>query len=201
MNSHIDFFSSVVRQVYPAISQEALEYYISLLSVKELKKKEVYIDVYQIHREIGFIAEGFMRGYYVNDKGEEITTRIVDRGNFATQYSAFINQRKSDYTFQCLEDCILLCFNFDDIQKAYRLYPELDTFGRLIAEYIIEILERRGSSFQFLSAEERYLNFINRFPHLMNKISINHLSSYLGVKRPSLSRIRRNIANRHMNNQ
>lgn len=196
MDNHIAFFSTVVRQVYPAISQEALDHYISILTVKRLKKKELFIDVYQIHNEIGFVAEGFIRGYYVDAKGEEITTRIVDTGNFATQYSAFINQRKSDYYFQCLEDCILLCFNYDDIQKAYKCYPELEKFGRLIAEVIIEILEGRARSFQFLNAEERYLNFLNRFPHLMNKISVNYLSSYLGVKRPSLSRIRRNIANR-----
>ncbi|MEL7121233.1 MAG: Crp/Fnr family transcriptional regulator [Bacteroidota bacterium] len=194
MDAHFDFFRSVIRQVYPALSREALEYYTSLLTVKMMKRKEIFIDVYQVHNEIGFVAEGFIRGFYVNNKGEEITTRIVDKGNFATQYSAFTNRQKSDYTFQCLEDCVLLCFNYDDIQLAYRLYPELEKFGRLIAERIIEILETRARSFQFLSAEERYLDFLNRFPHLMNKISINYLSSYLGVRRPSLSRIRRNIA-------
>ena len=142
------------------------------------------------------MAEGFIRGYYVNDKGDEITTRIVDRGYFATQYSAFVNQQKSDYIFQCLEDCTLLCFTYSDIQKAYQLHPCLEKFGRLVAEHIIKIYEGRTRGFQFLNAEERYLQFLDNFPHLMNKISINHLSSYLGVARPSLSRIRRNIANR-----
>ncbi|MEM6380623.1 MAG: Crp/Fnr family transcriptional regulator, partial [Bacteroidota bacterium] len=112
----------------------------------------------------------------------------------ATQYSAFVYQRKSDYCFQCLEDCELLCFNYSDLQNAYRYYPDLEKLGRLIAESIVDILEKRTRSFQFMNAEERYIDFLNRHPTLMNRISINHLSSYLGVRRPSLSRIRRKIA-------
>ncbi|MEM6769287.1 MAG: Crp/Fnr family transcriptional regulator [Bacteroidota bacterium] len=194
MQSPIDFFQSTVRSIYPQLEHEALDYFSSMLIHRKFKKKEVFIDLGQWHNEIGFLAEGFMRGYYLNEKGDEMTTKIVDRGNFATQYSAFVYQRKSQYCFQCLEDCVLLCIQYDDLQQAYKLYPDLEKLGRLVAESIIDILEKRSESFQFMNAEERYVDFLNRFPGLMNKISVNHLSSYLGVRRPSLSRIRRKIA-------
>ncbi|MEO0333838.1 MAG: Crp/Fnr family transcriptional regulator, partial [Bacteroidota bacterium] len=133
--------------------------------------------------------------FYVNDEGEEITTRLVNTGGFVTYYSAFLAQKSSDYYFQCLEDSTILCFTYEYVQAGYQQYPELERFGRLVAESIIHILESRMRSFHFQSAQERYLDFVRQYPDLTNRISLNHLSSYLGVKRPSLSRIRKKLMN------
>jgi hypothetical protein len=66
--------------------------------------------------------------------------------------------------------------------------------GRLIAEEVLRQQQRRIESFQFDSAEQRYLDFIKEHPELFNRVSLTHLSSFLGIERPSLSRIRKRIA-------
>ena len=43
-------------------------------------------------------------------------------------------------------------------------------------------------------AEERYLDFIKNNQNIINRISLSSLSSYLGIERQSLSRIRKNIS-------
>jgi CRP-like cAMP-binding protein len=45
-----------------------------------------------------------------------------------------------------------------------------------------------------LSAEERYIKFLNEFPIFVQRISQKDIASYLGIFPESLSRIRRNIA-------
>jgi CRP-like cAMP-binding protein len=45
-----------------------------------------------------------------------------------------------------------------------------------------------------LSAEERYIKFLDDFPIFVQRISQKDIASYLGIFPESLSRIRRNIA-------
>ncbi len=190
----IEFFKQVVHFIDPQLSSEAIEFLCQGLKERKLKAKEYLIETRKAHTDISFVATGLVRGYYVDSKGNEITTRLIKEGNFATHYRAFLAQQPSKYFFQCLEPCTLLFFNHRYIQQAYKMYPEAERFGRLVAEGIINILESRMESFQFMNAEERYLQFINQNPGLFNRISLEHLSSYLGIQRPSLSRIRSKIA-------
>jgi len=187
------FFQLVVSKTLPEISPEALAYLVKGTSIKKLKAKEHFIKTTRIHQEIGFVASGLVRGYLINEQADIITTRFLKEGGFATHYKAFLNQEPSLYFFQCLEPTTFVCFNYQHIQLGYKQFPELERFGRLVAENIVRTLERRMESFHFQNAEERYLAFISENPNLFNRISLTHLSSYLGITRPSLSRIRKNI--------
>ncbi|MBL4649747.1 MAG: hypothetical protein JKY03_08450 [Aureispira sp.] len=80
------------------------------------------------------------------------------------------------------------------IQEGYRRYENLERYGRLIAEEILQQKQQRIESFQFYKAEQRYLQFRDENPSLFNRISLTHLASYLGIERPSLSRIRKKLA-------
>ena len=66
--------------------------------------------------------------------------------------------------------------------------------GRLIAENVLTILNDRVESFLFNTAEERYLKFISENPDLIQRVSLTHLASFLGIERQSLSRIRSKLA-------
>ena len=65
--------------------------------------------------------------------------------------------------------------------------------GRFIAENVLTILSDRVESFLFNTAKERYLKFITENPELLQRVSLTHLSSFLGIERQSLSRIRGTI--------
>jgi hypothetical protein len=40
------------------------------------------------------------------------------------------------------------------------------------------------------NAKERYTNFINKYPDLLQRISLGDLANYIGITQVSLSRIR-----------
>jgi hypothetical protein len=62
-----------------------------------------------------------------------------------------------------------------------------------VAEEVVVMQQSRIESFLFENAEQRYLNFISSNPNLFNRISLTYLSSYLGIERQSLSRIRKSL--------
>jgi CRP-like cAMP-binding protein len=160
------------------------------LTERELPKNTVFIDTQKRHDEIGFIVKGLIRGFYIDEKGNEINTRFLKEGNFATHYKAFILQETSKYIFKTVEPVQLLCFSYAHIQECYQRFPSLEKFGRLIAEAIIIKMDNRLESQHFDNAEKRYYDFMQEYPDLHNRLSLEQISSYIRITRPALSRLR-----------
>ncbi|MBK6977355.1 MAG: hypothetical protein IPH28_09865 [Cytophagaceae bacterium] len=52
-------------------------------------------------------------------------------------------------------------------------------------------LEDRIFSLQTLSASERYEELVRDFPQILQRVSLGHIASYLGVTLETISRIRK----------
>ena len=61
----------------------------------------------------------------------------------------------------------------------------------------LKLQQERLESLLYQNAEQRYQNFISQYPQLFNRITITHLSSYLGVERQTLTRIRQKLSQKN----
>lgn len=181
-------------QICPEINQEELEFLKKRISITHHKKKVTYLNPNTVQRSIGFIHKGLIRTYYINESGKDVTLAFNKENDYVTDYLAFIKQVNTIYYFECLEDCVLVNLPFTAIQEGYKKYKIFEKYGRLIAEKVLEIRIKRVDSFLFLNAEQRYLQFIRENPELLNRVSVTHLSSYLGAERQSLTRIRKKLS-------
>ncbi|MFN8776523.1 MAG: Crp/Fnr family transcriptional regulator [Flavobacteriales bacterium] len=183
-------FKIVVRMIDSELDDASLQYFTEGTFQRQLKRNELLVHTDRVHGEISFVAKGLLRGYYIDDKGNELNTRFVKEGGFVTHYKAFICQEPSKYYFRAVEPCELLCFDHQHIQTAYRNFPRLERFGRLMAEAIIRKMDSRLESQQFDSAEKRYRDFMREDPDLHNRLSLEQIASYIRITRPALSRLR-----------
>ncbi|MBM6498004.1 Crp/Fnr family transcriptional regulator [Flavobacterium macrobrachii] len=164
------------------------------LTVSTFNTKQFYIQANKVQESVGFVTKGLLRSYYVNDEGKEITVRFIAENDFATNYVAFITLEPSKFYTQCIEPCEIVNISYSHMQDSYSKYYTLERYGRLIAEEVLKQHQKRIESFLFENAEECYLDFIKTFPKIYNRISISYLSSYLGIERQSLTRIRKKIS-------
>lgn len=193
MRDNFDYFRQVILHLNPAITTQEWDYFQQGLTTHSLIPKTFFIEANKPNQLLGFVTSGLIRGYYLNEAGEEITTTFVKEAEWVTDYPSLLLDRPSRYNFQCLEPTTLITVSYGHIQKGYDQFMGFERNGRLIAEAILKQQQRRIESFQFDSAEQRYLDFVRENPDLFNRISLTHLSSYLGIERPSLSRIRRKL--------
>jgi CRP/FNR family transcriptional regulator, anaerobic regulatory protein len=191
LETAIKVYLESYKQVCNQITDEELAYIAKELTTSEFKTKEYYLKAGQIQTAIGYVVSGLMRSFYIDDKGNEITISFVKEREYVTDYGAFIRQKPSKYYFQCLEPCIVVNLLYSEMQDGYNEYKNIERYGRLVTEEVLVQQQTRLESFLFENAEERYLNFIKRSPNLFNRISLTYLSSYLGIERQSLSRIRK----------
>ncbi|HTI93495.1 MAG TPA: Crp/Fnr family transcriptional regulator [Puia sp.] len=193
MQDAIDAYLRSFKTICPRVTTTELDYLESGLTVSELKPKHFYLHANTIQREIGFVFAGLVRTFYIDDKGDQISVNFVRESQYVTHYPAFITQTPSKYYFQCIEPTIIVNLPYHHIQEGYDRFPNLERYGRLIAEEALKVLHRRIESFLFENAETRYLDFMERFPDLFNRVSLSYLSSYLGIERQSLTRIRKKL--------
>jgi CRP-like cAMP-binding protein len=180
--------------ICPNATIEELNYLESGLSVVELKPKHFFIHANTMQKEIGFVYSGLLRAFYIDNNGNEISVNFIRENRYATHYSAFITQTPSKYYFQCLEPTVLVTISYKHIQEGYERFPIFERYGRLVAEAVLKIQQKRIEGFLFDNAETRYLDFIKENPDLFNRVSLSYLASYLGIERQSLTRIRKKLA-------
>ena len=162
---------------------------------KEYKKGEYYNEYRNVCKYLGFIQEGVFRTYYVDTKtAEEKNVFFFSQHQVVVSFQSFIHQAPCNYYTQSMTDSNVLYIHIDHLKKLYELSHKWERLGRLIAEMAFSVSMKRTESFLFQSPEERYLDLIKQHPHIFNTIPLYHLSSYLGIQGPSLSRIRKRIS-------
>ena len=189
----IHAYSNALQKVCPNLSAEELHFMCSKVTVTNLKANIVYLKAGEIQQSVGFSFKGLLRRFSINDKGEEITIDFIKENNYATDYGAFLNQKPSNYYIETLEPCLLINVPFTSIQECYSKFKNCEQYGRLIAENHLNKVQNRMNSFLFNTAEQRYINFVSKNKDILNRISITHLSSFLGIKRQTLTRIRKKL--------
>jgi CRP-like cAMP-binding protein len=161
------------------------------------RKDEVYNERRSVCKNLGFIMDGVFRSYMVDDNtGEEKNVFLYSGNQFVVSFKSFINQIPCDYHTQAMTDARVLCIHINDLLQLYRQSHAWEHFGRLLAQTAFNVVMNRTESFLFRTPEQRYLDLLEQHPDICNAIPLYHISSYLGIQGPSLSRIRKRLAAR-----
>ncbi|RZJ68358.1 MAG: Crp/Fnr family transcriptional regulator [Flavobacterium sp.] len=164
---------------------------------REFKKGEFYNEYKNVCKYLGFIIEGVFRTYYVDDRSdEEKNVFFFSQHQIVVSFQSFIAQAPCNYYTQSMTASKILYIHIDDLQKLYTKSHGWERLGRRIAETAFSMAIRRTEDFLFLSPEQRYLDLMSQHPTIFNSIPLYHISSYLGIQSPSLSRIRKRLVGR-----
>jgi CRP-like cAMP-binding protein len=162
---------------------------------KNYQKGEFYNEHRNICKNLGFITKGVFRSYIIDEKtGEEKNVFLYSTNGFVVSFKSFINQTPCDYYTQAMTDASVIFINIIDLQLLYQRSHQWEKFGRLLAQEAFNVTMTRIEGFMFKTPEERYLDLIQQHPDIFNSVPLYHISSYLGIQGPSLSRIRKRIS-------
>lgn len=183
-----DTISSLVH-----FSTEELDYFMQMLKPKKLLKNEFLLQAGEICKMMVIINHGALRYFGITERGEQ-SHWFAFEGDWLGDYESFLTRQASLHFIQALEDTEIYCLYYDDMQHLYTKGARFERFGRLIAENLFVAIGRSRSELASLSAEQRYLNLLSRYPQIAKRIQIKHIATYLAIQPQSLSRIRREIA-------
>lgn len=139
-----------------------------------------------------FIISGLVRGYYIDEEGNDVTKSFAAENDFFST-KGYITNSPSLFNVECLEDS--KCIQIPYI-ALMQMMKNNENFSRIFNQYIItamEKLEIRTRNLMMKSAEERYKIFLKEYPELEQRINQKYIASYIGIRSGSLSRIKRNL--------
>ncbi|MHA7864569.1 Crp/Fnr family transcriptional regulator [Flagellimonas marinaquae] len=164
---------------------------LSLLPSISVPKKEIIIDQGRICDTLFFVESGSFRAYNLNKDGKESTIMFAPKDWWVTDMNSFLNKVPSLLSLEALENSMVYTLsrsNFDDLLNKT---PKLERFFRILFQkaYIREQLRVLDNI--SLTTEERYLNFIRKYPDLAEKVTQKQIASYLGVTPEFLSSVKK----------
>lgn len=173
-------------QSIDAASRAALE---AAFVEKQYLKNHLLVEEGQACRHLYFLEKGSVRGFY-NIDGKDVSQWFGFENDFVTSFRSFITRTASKEYIQVLEDATLWCVSKDQLDQLLISYPQLEKLLRLIYEQYYIRLEERYSNAHFKTASERYDDLSVNAPHILNRVPLGYIASYLGISAETLSRIR-----------
>ena len=172
----------------------------SKLTKHKFKKGETILPMGDICNKLYFIESGLARAYMISEEGKDYTWSIFfndENANmtnlFVVDYESFVNQVPSNLNIEALEECILISVDYSDIQFLYNHLKKGERFGRLMTQEAYSYLHQQTIDRQIKTAEERFENFMEKTPYLLEKVPQYHIATFLGMTPQYLSILKKGL--------
>jgi len=174
---------------YSTLSEEAQNALQNCFQKISVSKNEFLLNEGQVCRHLYFLETGALRGFYTLD-GKEITHWFGFEKDFVTSFHSFITHEPAVENIQLLEGSILWAISKETLTNLFNLNHEIERLMRIAYEKYYIRLEERFVNAQFKTASERYENLLRQSPHILERVPLGYIASYLGISQETLSRIR-----------
>jgi CRP-like cAMP-binding protein len=164
------------------LNKEEIDYFLSLLQIKNIKRKDFLLQANEICKTENFITKGCLRTYTIDNNGTEHILMFGVENWWVGDLYSFLTQLPATLFIDALEDTEVLQITKENLEKLYENVPKFERFFRVIIQNL---------SF---TAEERYQFFIQKYPLLEQRISQKQIAAYLGITPVFLSMLRKKRA-------
>lgn len=179
---------------YAPLSEDARQAFAGLLHFRELEKKEVYLAQGEVPQKIAFVSHGLLSYYTIQENGDVVIKRFFAENSFVASTAALVKQTPGIFAIEALEDSLLMEFRFEQFKELMHQHIDLAFFWiNYLEENWVARKEELEITLKYLTAKERYLDFIESNPTLVKRLRQHHIAAYLGVTPTQLSRIRKEL--------
>jgi CRP/FNR family transcriptional regulator, anaerobic regulatory protein len=178
---------------YVQLTKEDIAFCEQYFELQSFPKNSILEEENKVPKHLYFITSGFMRLFYDDKNGDDVTILIASPNRFITSFLDFIHEKKSNLNLECITDCV--CYRVER-SKLVEMIDKNDSFKKfslVIFEQAIASTQIRANDLATLTAELRYKKLIEQQPEIIQNVPIQYIASYLGIKPQSLSRIRKQL--------
>ncbi|WP_336958492.1 Crp/Fnr family transcriptional regulator [Chryseobacterium contaminans] len=161
-----------------------------VLSEKRYKKNELILKEGEVCQSLFYIDKGYCRSYYEID-GVTKNVNFFFENEIATNISSFGSGKPSEFNMAACEELHVVIFDKEKLFAIAQQHIEIESLGRHCIRQFASKQEEFSNLFKLYSAQERLEYLEKKYPEMLQRIPLIQLSSFLGVARETLSRIRK----------
>ncbi len=171
-------------------SSSELEKFHSKLQPKTFKKKTLLLQQGEVCKFEAYIVKGCVKKYYIDADGEEVILQFAVEDWWISDIGSFSEQKPSNLFIETMEDTDVLMIDFESKEQLFKEVPTFERVFRIMIQRAYSVLENRFYATVARPAEERYLEFLEKYPTIPQRVPQQQIASYLGITPESLSRIK-----------
>jgi CRP-like cAMP-binding protein len=175
------------------LNEEEKSFVEEAFKERRIKRRQFILQEGEIAIYNTFILEGCFKMYFIDDNGKEHNLQFAIENWWIGDIASFFSEEPSNLYIEAIENSVILQIKKEDQLKLFVDYPKFNRIFRVLAENAMVGLQKRTIQNISSTAEERYLDFVKRYPQFFNRISNVQIASYLGVTPEFLSAIRKKI--------
>ena len=190
-------YTSILKNIskHIALNEIESEYFLSLLSEKEISKKTLLLGESAVCKYLYFVSSGALRAYYLDKDGKQATIMFAVADWWITDMFCFLNEKPAMMHIEAIEDSCILRLSKDNLDDLYIKIPKFERFFRILMQNAYTREQLRVIESLSLLAEKRYDNFLTKYPQIVKQVTQKQIASYLGITPEFLSAIRKNKGN------
>ena len=193
MSDHFEILNTHLAS-FAALDEKDIADSSMFWKTRKIKKGDFFNMQNMVCNDLGLGVKGIFRIYYADpETDEEKNIFFFSENQFLVSFRSFITRKVCHYYIQAMEDSEIIYIAYRDLTHLYETHSKWAKFGRLLAELFFTYSQTRTEELLFITHEERFIRLLEEHPNIVNRIPAYHISSYLGITNPSLSRIRKRI--------
>lgn len=189
MQAIINYF-----QKFLPVSLEEKELITSKVSLLNIKRKQMILQEGFVCKHYFFVVEGCFKMYAIDEKGNQHNLQFAAENDWIADIGSFHSQKPSKLFIEAIEPSVILQIEQQDLYFLYQNITKLNIIFKVIIENKFVELQNRVLQNISSTAQQRYLNFLEQYPHLAQRIPNTQIASYLGITPEFLSKIRKDLS-------
>lgn len=190
-----DSLKDYILGITPITEKEA-ENFCSLFVPRKIARKEIVLKQGEVSNFEAFVTKGLFKVYHLNADGFEQILYFAMENWWLADIDSFNHHHPSQLYIEAIEESEILIISKANKEYAYEHIPGIERVFRLMTQLSHVALQRRMIENLSVHADQRYLNFIEKYPKLAQRLTNVQIAAYLGISHEFVSRIRNKIASK-----
>ncbi len=194
MNQHkeIDNYAAYVYKFisqYVKISEREFNLFLPFLEMRNFPKREQVLKYGETDNYLNLVVKGVVRKYLLAGKYEK-TLQLATEGHLIQSEISFHTRVPSIVIIETIEPTTMVSISYDNVQYALENIPSAEQIGLEIITYMFIKKDARYFSQLNNTTRQRFLNYLDNHPQMLQRVPQKILASYLEIKPETFSRLK-----------
>jgi len=191
---YLEYAQKYLSRFMPITRDELIDL-LQYCEIRKFDKRTIIVKEGEVDNYLNLVVRGLVRKY-LPVKKDEVILQLATEGHVVQSEISFLTRTPSMVVLETLEPTILVSLTFDQMEEALDKFAKGERLGRLILTGMFIKKDENRYNRLLKSTRERFYEYIEHHPHMLQRVSQKYLASYLQIKPETFSRLKALMAKR-----
>ena len=186
--AYLDYAQKYLERFMPITREELLDL-LQYCEIRMFDKRKIIVQQGEIDNYLNLVVKGLIRKYLPVKKSEAIL-QLATEGHVVQSEISYLTKTPSMVVLETLEPTILVSLTYDKMEEALDKFPKGERLGRMILQGMFIKKDENRYNRLLKSTRERFFEYMEHHPHMLQRVSQKYLASYLQIKPETFSRLK-----------